>query len=187
MKKEICTSFSDRELVELSVEQLNYFECLYLRYENSLLRYIHRISNCSEEEAYDILQESFIKIWKNLNDFDPELSFSTWAYRIVYHHTISHWRKSVSFGKNKTVAIEGQPLTSDENYSTDHDDKVLQIIHLLPEKYQMVLILKYFEDKNYIEISDIMKIPEGTVATYLNRAKKEFLKISQQLKINFFE
>ena len=191
LKKNECIAYTDRELVEKSISDTSFFACLYQRYENKLLRYIHHISNVSEEEALDILQESFIKIWKNLNDFDTDLSFSSWVYRIVHHQTISDWRKSVSYGKNKTVDFETHLMhTSNEEYTSlvdEKEKKVLLLINQLPENYKAVLVLKYFEEKNYEEISDILKIPEGTVATYLNRAKKSFEALAQKQQITFFD
>ncbi len=53
----------------------------------------------------------------------------------------------------------------------------------LPEKYREVLILKFFEDKSYREISDILKKPEGTVATLINRAKKKFKKVAKRYQL----
>jgi RNA polymerase sigma-70 factor (ECF subfamily) len=190
LKKINCITFSDSELVEKSIQDTAYFECLYERYEKKLLIYIRRISNVTEEEALDILQESFIKIWKNLNDFDPDLSFNSWVYRIVHHQTISEWRKSISYGKNKTVDFEKSlqyiSFEVDENQPVEQEQKVMEILSLLSENYKNVLILKYFESKNYEEISDILKIPEGTVATYLNRAKKKFSELAAKKNISFF-
>jgi len=185
-----CITLSDSELVEKSIHDTAYFKCLYERYEKKLLIYIHRLSNVTDEEALDILQESFIKIWRNLNDFDPELSFNSWIYRIVHHQTISEWRKSISYGKNKTVDFEKSlqyiPIDEVETNYDKNEQKVMEILNLLPENYKVVLILKYFESKNYEEISDILKIPEGTVATNLNRAKKKFSELAAKNNISFF-
>lgn len=189
MKKTDCHRFSDKELILQALREKEFFACLYYRYESALLRYIKRISNFSDDESYDILQDSFIKIWKNLNDYDPELSFSTWAYRIVYHQTVTQWRKSISYGKNKVV--DSRELlhisTPESSYSDENEKKIVQVMNLLPEKYKNVLILKYFEDKNYEEISDILKIPEGTVATHLNRAKSDFIRLAKTQQISFLD
>ena len=78
---EACQEYSDLEMVEKSLQNVDYFSCIYLRYEKRLLLYIKRISNVTENEAEDILQEAFIKIWRNLNAFNPDLKFSSWIYR----------------------------------------------------------------------------------------------------------
>jgi len=191
MKKVPCVKLNDNELVLNSIHDPDYFSCLYYRYEKKLQRYIQRISNISDEETSDILQEAFIKIWKNLNDYDSDIALSSWIYRIVHNQTISHWRSLQSFGKANKVSYEdhfataNSPEIDNENY--ENEKKIQEIIHQLPINYQSVLILKYFENKNYEEISDILKIPEGTVATHLNRAKKSFTKLAEIKNISFFD
>ncbi len=186
-----CNDIPDKDLVNKSLLDSSYFSCLYHRYEKQLQCYIHRISSISEEETSDILQESFIKIWKNLNDYDSDIALSSWIYRIAHNQTISHWRKLQSFGKANKVSYEehfastNTPETTDQSY--ENETKIQEIIHQLPLNYQSVLILKYFENKNYEEISDILKIPEGTVATRLNRAKKSFTKLAKINNISFFD
>lgn len=185
-----CNAFSDSQLVNKSIDNQAYFACLYNRYEAKLLRYIHRLSDLSDDEALDILQEAFIKVWVNINDFDPELSFNSWIYRIVHHETISVWRKKTSFNKNNTLDFNklNETLTNDDELDNEeHEKKIQLLINLLPENYKSVLVLKFFEDKSYEEISDILKIPEGTVATRLNRAKKTFQELTEQHHISFFD
>lgn len=172
-----CRELQDHELIRLSLESLGYFSCLYNRYEADLTRYIRRISGADHEEAQDILQESFIKIWRNLNDFDPDLKVSSWFYRIVHNETVSYIRKKRSFGKDKTVdAALFRDLLPEEQETTADTEAEMQstiaLIDRLPLKYREVLVLKFLEQKSYIEISDILRIPEGTVAIRINRAKK---------------
>jgi RNA polymerase sigma-70 factor (ECF subfamily) len=174
---ESCKGLSDNEIVAKSLENLDYFSCLYQRYEPELLRYILRMSGIDEEEAQDILQESFIKIWRNLNEFDSGLKLSSWIYRIVHNETVSHMRKKKSFGKDKTTDPElyRNILADDPETMQDREERIvntLEILGHLPEKYKEVLVLKFLEKKSYEEISDILRIPLGTVAISINRAKK---------------
>lgn len=82
-------------------------------------------------------------------------------------------------------------LESDENiekkvFSMELNKKIWEIINSLDIKYKEILILKFLEEKNYREISDILKIPEWTVATLINRAKKQFKqKAEEQNLINY--
>jgi len=184
-----CNEISDTQLIEKSILDSFYFSCLYYRFEASLKRYIKRISSVSEEEIDDILQESFIKIWKNLHDYNKDISLTSWIYRIVHNQTISSWRKSKSFGKDNKVPYEDftnilTQIDEDTNW-IDLEKEIQYIIKQLPLKFQNVLVLKYFEQKNYEEISDILEIPEGTVATNLNRAKKAFYKLSKTTNSSF--
>lgn len=172
---------------------MDYFACLYERYEPRLKRYIHRTARLSEEETEDILQEAFIKLWKNLHAFDPGMKLSSWIYRIVHNETISYWRKQKSFGKDRQVEIDDSfsDTFSDESVPTAEQVQQEQLIHevldALPLKYKSVLILKFIEGMSYEEISDVLKIPEGTVATRINRAKKAFAKLTADRHISFFE
>jgi RNA polymerase sigma-70 factor (ECF subfamily) len=80
VKKDICKKLSDKEIIEKSLEDLDYFACLYDRYEPKLLRYINKISMANPEESNDILQDAFIKMWKNLNSYNDSLKLSSWLY-----------------------------------------------------------------------------------------------------------
>ena len=88
-----CEQMTDEALVKHSLQDENAFYFLMKRYEPVLLRYIHRMTQVSHEEAEDLLQEIFIKIYRNLNGFDTNLKFSTWVYRIPHNEIISQYRK----------------------------------------------------------------------------------------------
>lgn len=190
--KEICSQLSDSYIVKKSLADIEYFSCLYNRYEQRLLLYIKRIALVNDEQAQDILQDAFIKIWKNLNDFDQSLKLSSWIYRIVHNETISYWRTQKSFGKDKEVKLdvslfENKPGNIDTNENNERKDMLThEVLELLPLKYKTILVLKFMEGMNYHEISDVLKIPEGTVATRINRAKKLFMKVTSDKHISFF-
>jgi RNA polymerase sigma-70 factor (ECF subfamily) len=179
--EKICDELSDLEIVRQSLQDVEYFMCLYNRYEPKLLRYIHRISFSSKEEAEDILQEAFIKIWRNLHDFDQGLKLSSWIYRIVHNETVSFWRKKTSYGKDQVLELDESIFESEVEVFEEEDEQenkaivIQEVLQLLPIKYREVLVLKFFEMMSYEEISDVLKIPEGTVATRINRAKKAFI------------
>jgi len=182
IQKKDCEKLSDEKLIERSLQDIKYFACLFERYEKKLIRYILRISSFSEEEADDVLQEAFLKIWKNLNKFDNSLKFSSWAYRIVHNTTVSEWKKSKSHGKDQQIKIDNElfenlPSITDltKEFQKGYSGKeIRKILNALPEKYSGVLVLKFLEEKNYNEISDILKKPSGTIATLIHRAKKAF-------------
>jgi len=182
ISKKDCQKLNDEELVKKSLQDVEYFACLFERYEKKLVRYILRISSFLPEEADDVLQEAFLKIWKNLNKFDGSLKFSSWAYRIVHNTTVSEWKKSRSYGKDQQIKIDNElfqnlPSGIDlakEFQRGDSDREIRKILNALPEKYSAVLVLKFLEEKNYNEISDILKKPLGTIATLIHRAKKAF-------------
>ena len=170
---------SDEELAQLILLDKDYFLYLARRYEAKLLRYIIRISGVAHEEAEDILQDVFIKVYKNINNFDPDLKFSSWIYRITRNETISHHRKKESKLDKMKVDIEDnylENISSDLNLEKEVDlqylkERIEKALSKLEPKYSEVLILKFIEEKDYREISDILQKPMGTVATLINRAK----------------
>lgn len=178
---------TDEQLVTLSIKEPKLYATLVERYEEKLLRYIMRISGGSREDAEDILQDVFISAYKNLNDFDVDLKFSSWIYRIAHNKVISHYRKVTA--RPKTTTYEGDNellniLASDEDLMRDLDRKytaqqVKHILSQMDERYREVLVLKFLEDKDYKELSDILEKPMGTVATLINRAKKQFRELSK--------
>jgi len=175
---------TDEELVVLTLKDKENYQYLIQRYKDKLMRYVVRLSGAKTEDAEDILQEVFIKVYQKLNDFDPSLKFSSWIYRITHNETIDHLRKSktrpqvVGFESNLIIM---DLLKADLDIIKDIDKKyfaenIEKIISGLGEKYRDVIILKYKEDKDYMEISDILKKPPGTVATLLKRAKAQLKK-----------
>ncbi len=173
--------FSDQELVAQTIKNKQAFTAIVDRYEAPLLRYISRLGCKDNSAARDLLQEIFIKTFVHLNDYDHSLQFSSWIYRIAHNETISYFRKERSrpgvlvraedFFLFETIADDA--LLSDQK---EHRHTVLEIkaaVDRLEPKYREIIVLKFFEEKSYEEISDILQIPQGTVATLISRAKKK--------------
>ena len=173
---------TDEELVNLTLDNQSYFLYLIKRYEEKLLNYVLRITNVSHEEAEDILQDVFIKVYENLRDFDTDLKFSSWIYRITHNQVISNFRKNKARPQVAIFDLEEdvlKRLASDLDLISEMDARLLkkninQVLARLGSQYREILVLKYLEEKDYREISDIIKKPMGTVASLINRAKKEF-------------
>ncbi|MBK8348213.1 MAG: RNA polymerase sigma factor [Saprospiraceae bacterium] len=153
-KIERCVGLSDREIIRLSLADLEYFACLVLKYEVRLLSYIKKISQTNHDEAEDILQEAFIKIWKNLNGYDPRLKLESWIFRIVHNETISYWRKKTSYSKDNIVRLDDERLHTlmaaedvDEMAGESFFRIIEEVLPLLKQEYREVLVLKYLEDK----------------------------------------
>jgi RNA polymerase sigma-70 factor (ECF subfamily) len=175
-------NMKDEELVAESLKNPQTYGVLMERYEEKLMRYIMRISASSREDAEDILQDVFLSAYRNLNEFDQDLKFSSWIYRITHNKVISHYRK-ISV-RPKTTTYEGDNellniLASNHDMEADLQKKydageIHGVLEQLDDRYREVLVLKFIEDKDYKEISDILQKPMGTVATLINRAKKQF-------------
>jgi len=193
LDKENCGEKTDEELVALTLKNQDFFSCIVERYEAKLTRYIRRISAATQEDAEDLLQEIFVKVYRNLYGFDPSLKFSSWIYRIAYNQVISQWRKTKS--RPQVLKFEADEdflkfIAADEDLAGNIERKftgeeVRDVISRLDGKYKEVLVLKFLEEKDYKEISDILRKPLGTVATLINRAKKQFAKVVKEKEIKF--
>jgi RNA polymerase sigma-70 factor (ECF subfamily) len=193
LDKNSCLEKTDEELVALTIENQDFFSCLVDRFSEKLTRYIMRISASTREDAEDLLQEIFVKAYRNLNDFDQSLKFSSWIYRIAHNQVISQWRKTKS--RPQVIKFEADEdflkfIASDVDLSGDTERKfaaeeVRELLKELDDKYREVLVLKFLEGKDYKEISDILQKPLGTVATLINRAKKQLKKIIKERDIKF--
>jgi len=151
-----CLKNTDEQLVELSLSNPEYYWCLMNRYEEKLLHYILKISSLSREDAEDILQNVFIKVYENLNDFDLSLKFSNWIYRITHNITISAYRKKrvnpqlLSWDYEElNNLIDSTSNIENVTIQNQTYEKILEIINHLPLKYKEVLILKFLENKDF--------------------------------------
>jgi len=183
---EECPNKTDNELVKLSLDNSDHFLCLTRRYESKLLHYIMRLSKFRSEEASDILQDVFVKTYYNLNEFDDSLKFSSWIYRITHNQTISEIRKksvrpSVPFEKEDIDRFEDALDISKEIDDSFDKEKINKALSLLDEKYREVLVLRFLDEKDYVEISDILKKPISTVGNLILRGKKLFKKEYEKL------
>jgi RNA polymerase sigma-70 factor, ECF subfamily len=182
LEHESSTELSDEEIVARTLTERSFFAMIVERFEDKLMRYIRRLGIHSHEDRQDILQEIFIKVYRNLNGFDGGLSFSSWIYRIAHNETISWYRK-------QNVRPEGHLVGDTDElflYTPDTSKSAEQLIDAaidakwlkgaldtLEPKYRDPIILRFFEHKEYDEISDILKIPIGTVGTLIRRGKKK--------------
>lgn len=193
LKPEEIEALSDEDMVALALKNQADFVIVINRYKSKLFNYIRRITSIRDEDAEDLLQEIFLKVYLNLNDFDTSLKFSSWIYAIAHNQVISQHRKISVRAEGHSTTLEddsARKLASNVDIEKELDniylkDNVNKVLYALPEKYREVLVLKFLEEKNYQEISDIIKKPVGTVGSLMNKAKSEFKKelTKQQIKI----
>ena len=170
---------TDEQLVAKVLVDKNAFRDLVERYQHKLMRYIFRIGG--QEAGEDLLQEVFINAYQNLSGFDRSLSFSSWIYRIAHNVVISHYRKQKVrpegnlHGDSEDVLAKLYGESDVEAQADLHIDgeRLRKAMAKLKPVYRDVLVLRYFEQLEYQEISDVLRIPMGSVAIYLHRAKKQ--------------
>lgn len=173
---------SDEEIAALALKESSMFGHIIERYEAPLCRYIRRLGVLRHEDQQDVLQEIFIKVYRNLNGFDTALKFSSWIYRIAHNESITWFRK-------QNVRPEGHLISESEEMlgfiKSDESDQeqlfdvnvnaemISAALQAIDSKYRSVLVLRFFEHKEYEEISDILKIPIGSVGTLIHRGKRQ--------------
>jgi len=159
------------------------FGVLVERYEPKLTRYAKKFL-FDTEDGKDVVQEVFIKAYINIQSFDVEKKFSPWIYRIAHNEFINTLKKkkrepllSFDFDTLLPHFISKKTLLEDELH--DKEIKSLLETHLsrLPTKYREVLILYYFEQMDYKEIAEILKIPTSTVGIRIRRSKTRLKKL----------
>jgi len=175
---------TDAELVLLTLQNQDYYAFIVDRYTAKLSRYIKRLSNFSNEDIEDVLQNVFLKAYRNLNEFDQKLKFSSWIYRITHNEVISQFRKN-KVRPQTVIAVDDAKIinkfSADIDIPRELDQKFLtqkysNFLSNLSAKYREVLILRYLEDKSYEEIADILKTSIGSVGTLISRAKQKLKK-----------
>ena len=186
---------SDEQLLALSEGQEDYFYLLMKRYETKLLRYILKMTRHQLSDAEDILQEVFIKVYKNQRGFNPKLKFSSWIYRIAHNEVVNMYRKNrsgkglISIDDTETdakgeIAILADTLDVQAAYiSEEIRMKLRNALSNISADYREILVLRYFEELSYSEISDILMKPQGTVATLINRAKSALKKAFGRINV----
>jgi RNA polymerase sigma-70 factor (ECF subfamily) len=161
---------------------------LLSRYERPVFSLIFRMVR-DRETAEDLAQETFIKVLNNLDRYSPEFKFSSWLFKIANNLTIDHLRRR----RVDTISIEGAPdavtaesaratsiavVSGDESPLEELESRELgtaieRAIGKLRPEYRACIMLRHVEDKSYEEIAEIVKLPLGTVKTYIHRARHE--------------
>ena len=130
----------------------------------------------SHEDADDIVQETFIKAWTNIEKFRGDSQISTWLYRIAINETLTFLNKN----HTDTISIDtpegavAEQLESDTLFNGDKADALFrEAVQRLPEKQRLVFNMKYFEEMKYEEISEILGTSVGALkASYHIAVKK---------------
>lgn len=159
-------------------EQL--FNELVNTYQQRVYFHVRRMV-VSHDEANDVSQNTWIKVWENLSNFKADASYFTWIYRIATNEALMHLRKR----NRRFLNFTDQPLESHRvDFQSDFNgDEALKKLHVaiatLPPKQQAVFNMKYFEELKFKEISEIMQTSEGALKASYHIAVK---KIEEQLQ-----
>jgi len=169
---------------------------LVANYQRLVFHIVRRVMN-QNEDVEDICQEVFMKVFGQLKHFRGDSKLSTWIATVAYNTSLTHLEKKKRRNKN-IVCCETLPdqqlssATGGKGYeATDLKTYLHKTIETLPVHYRTVLTLFYLEEFSYREIEDITGMPEGTIKSYLSRArmmlKLKLEKVQQNEKEPIFE
>jgi len=178
---------SDEQLLAASLSQPALFSELVARYEKPFLNKIIRMLG-DKDEAEDIVQETFVKIYIQGHRFTDqgENSFRAWAYTVLIRTALSYLRK-VKRERLATVHLDNELIEALADKSNAFDlyelkDEILSVLSRLPGAVRRILSLRFLEGLTYEEIAAEEGVSEGAVRTRLSRARREFEKVRLELE-----
>jgi RNA polymerase sigma-70 factor, ECF subfamily len=168
------------------------------RYQRPVFSLVYRMVR-DREQAEDLAQETFVKVFNNIERYDARYKFSSWIFKIASNLAIDALRRkeldtvSIDGSRNATTPdqIEGSRITvvsRDENpeevlEAKQLGDEIEHAIGLLRADYRTAILLRHVEGRPYEEIAEIMQIPLGTVKTYIHRARAELRNTLAHLRV----
>lgn len=180
---------TDEELISrFQKGDVQAYDVLVRRYKDQLLNYVYRFVN-SRTDAEDLVQETFLRVYKNKHYYKEIAKFSTWVYTIAGNLAKTELRRR----KRRRIFSVSNFVNEDRDYDipdADHNperdvdgamkDEIIQkAIDKLPTKFKEVILLRDVQGFAYEEIGDILDIPLGTVKSRVNRGR---LKLQEDLK-----
>ncbi|CAN5651684.1 MAG: sigma-70 family RNA polymerase sigma factor [Gemmatimonadota bacterium] len=158
------------------------------RYQRPVFSLIYRMVR-DREQAEDLSQETFVKVFNHLDKYDPKYKFSSWIFKISSNLSIDALRKkelaTVSLDGSRHAVTEEQIESSritvesrtenPEEYleAKELGEEIEQAIGTLRAEYRTAILLRHVEGRPYEEIAEVMGVPLGTVKTYIHRARNE--------------
>lgn len=152
------------------------YEMLIFDYQKPLYFFIRRML-LNHEDTNDVLQETFVRVFKGVDKFRGESALGTWIHSIAYREALGHIQKSKRMLKGDwdgQIVENVRQLEGDAHYSGDEIQMRLQaMVAALPEKQRAVFVMKYYEEKKYTEIAEITGTSVGALkASYHHAVEK---------------
>ena len=183
---------TDNELVQDYLDgKEGAFELLVKRYTRPLYSFVWRLCG-NKESSEDIVQDTFLKVWKNIQKFDLDRNFRVWIYAIARNSTYDFLRK-----KKLIMFSEMDNIEEDSTFEENLEDKtpladqlfeeketaeaINESIKKLPEKYREVVVLRHETGMTFEDISDTLKEPMNTVKSRYRRA---IIKMQEYISLN---
>jgi len=178
---------TDEELLAASIAQPSLFALLVRKYEEPFLRKAMSIVR-SKEEAEDIVQEAFTKIYMNAAKFKKQdgAQFSSWGYRVLINTALTHYQKQKRKGERQMELDEEiwaiiPDRTMRQFEKKEFMDEVASVLSRLPAPFAKALSSFFIEGKSQEEMAEEEGVSVGAIKTRVHRAKKEFKKIYETI------
>jgi len=153
-------------------EKIKLFNSIIENYSDYVYNMIY-YTILDEEDAKDLTQEVFYKIWKGLDNFRNESSLKTWVFKITQNH-LKNYLKSKKIKKILSLEFLFEEKNRDfESKDYYLSERIESLLSRLPEDYRRVLVLFYIDGFNIKEISEILGTKEGTIKSKLHRAREK--------------
>jgi|DewCreStandDraft_1066081.scaffolds.fasta_scaffold13242_1 RNA polymerase sigma-70 factor (ECF subfamily) len=153
-------------------EKIKLFNSIIENYSEYVYNMIY-YTILDEEDAKDLTQEVFYKIWKGLDNFRNESSLKTWVFKITQNH-LKNYLKSKKIKKILSLEFLFEEKNRDfESKDYYLSERIESLLSRLPEDYRRVLVLFYIDGFNIKEISEILGTKEGTIKSKLHRAREK--------------
>jgi RNA polymerase sigma-70 factor (ECF subfamily) len=183
------TQISDEDLIEkFQRGDIYAYELIVKRYKDQLLNFVYRFLG-NHEEAEDVVQETFLRVYRNRHAYKRVAKFSTWIYTIAGNLARTELRRrnrrrifslSNMGVEDKEYEISDDVLSPERHTNTVLSEEIIQKeINKLSPKFREVIILRDIQELSYEEISKIIRVPIGTVKSRVNRAR---LRLQSRLK-----
>jgi RNA polymerase sigma-70 factor (ECF subfamily) len=159
------------------------YTALMQRYTDSLYFLALKIVN-NKDDAMDLTLETFAKAFENIEKYKPDFAFSTWIFKIATNNCIDFIRKkrlnvvslqslTEEYRNDRQLQVISDILNPEEtSIKKEESEKLKNILEHLPQRYRTLIILKYYDEKSYEEISQQLDLPLGTVKAQLSRARE---------------
>ena len=177
-------NYSEKEvIIGCKNNSRKYQEFLYLNFFDKMFGMCIRHTS-DETIAMSVLNDGFIKVFKNIEKYRFEGSFEGWIRRIVYNSICDYYRKSSN--NHKFIEIEHKSVISD-NYNILEYEEILELVDTLSETNRCIFIMHAIEGYNHREIAEIKGISTSTSKWYLAKAKKKLKELLVKNEMVFIE
>jgi len=175
----------DRELIVLAAsgDQRGFAE-LVSRHQDRVFNLAYRYTR-DRQDAEELAQEIFLKVWRHAGSFRGESAFGTWLYRLAVNACLNHRQGKKARPDPQSLAgdlVAGTRPAADEMIAAEREAQLKKALDVLPPRQRLALVLASFEDKSYEEIAAAMEVSVASVESLLFRARQNLAAILRPLK-----